>query len=99
MNFLNTAVVGVVQPFGQMLLHVRLEVLLCPPALQQATGTIAASGTLGYYYLLHCNYDVFCRSSELTVKFATTALASSVKRKRKCITPKEMIANNGHRFI
>lgn len=82
-----------------MLLHVRLEVLLCPPALQQGKGTIAASGTLGYYYLLYCNYDVFCRSPVLTVKFATTALASSVKRKRKCVTPKGMIANNGHRFI
>lgn len=36
-NFFNAAVVGVVQSFRQMLLHIRLEVLVCLPTLQQIT--------------------------------------------------------------
>lgn len=39
MNFLNTAVVGIVQPFGQMLLQIRLEVLVCPSTLNWDNGS------------------------------------------------------------
>lgn len=54
-NFFNTAVVGVVQPFRQMLLHVRLEVLVCLPALQQIRVTAEGGSATCVYYLL---YDI-----------------------------------------
>lgn len=82
-NFFNTAVVGVVQSFRQMLLHVRLEVLVCLPTLQQITVTVAEGGSATYVYYLLISY----RYLRLTVKFATTALGSSEKeRERENIT-------------
>lgn len=84
MNFFNTAVVGVVQSFRQMLLHVRLEVLVCLPTLQQITVTVAEGGSATcVYYLLYVNYYILYKCLILTVKFATTALGSSEKERER----------------
>lgn len=80
-NFFNTAVVGIVQSFRQMLLHVRFEVLVYLSTLQQITVTEAEGGSATcVYYLLYDNYYILYRCLRLTVKFATTALGSSEKK-------------------
>lgn len=76
MNVFDATVVGVVQSLWQVLLQVRLKVLLCFLTLKSSNTFKLTEGRRNPASLSHTH----AAGLTLTVKFATTALASSAKR-------------------